>query len=133
MKVFLAAAALAMGLPGAAFAQDAATADVAPSPALQTRIDQLIPLLTRDGTVTYDAFFAPSFQAEISEERFWQVAHSLEGQFGAPVEILDLHVSSPTEATFTLRFEEAEAAVNLGIETGDSQRVTILSLRRPLM
>jgi beta-lactamase class A len=91
----------------------APAASLAKSP-LDTRIDQLIPLLKDQYPL--EQFFSPTFLNAIPPAQFKTVTQGIRAQYGDPTHIVSITPRSPFGATVKLAFAKAIATVELDVE-----------------
>ncbi|WP_431469754.1 serine hydrolase [Sphingosinithalassobacter sp. LHW66-3] len=125
----LAAAFAALTLTGApAVAQDApasppqAPQAIAPSPALQARIDELPAILSGGGD--YEAFFHPAFVAQVPKAQFDQMTAQMRAGADAPPEIADVEARDPNQAVITVAFANTTATLQIAVDPAEPHQVT---------
>lgn len=106
-----------------ATAASSATAPAA-DPATQARAEELLSLI--GGTVTFDSYFAPSFQAAIPKEKWDPLVTQLVTQLGKPVALASFVAVNPWAGTARVRFERGIANIQLAVEPSAPHRVTAL-------
>jgi hypothetical protein len=120
---FLASLALIVAsVPGTAVAQTPPTA-VAPAadPALTARAGELIGVVA--GTGDFDGYFAPSFHAALSKEKWDAVVTSMTAQMGKPLAIDSIKPATPFSADLRVRFERGIVNAQIAIDPAPPHRV----------
>ena len=100
----------------------ASPAPVQPSPAMVRRIAELPAIVAAKGD--FDAYFAPSFKAQVPKDKFDAIAPHIVLQYGAVGTVEKVTASSPYQATILLGFERGIATIQLTIDTAAPHAVT---------
>ena len=117
--LFLAATpAVAQTTPPPPPATSAATAD----PATLARVDELAPLL--GGADRFDSYFAPSFKAAVSKEKWDPIVAQLAAQMGKPTGLLSFAPANPWAGTARLAFEKGTATLQIAVDPAAPHQVT---------
>ncbi|QDX26352.1 serine hydrolase [Sphingomonas suaedae] len=97
-------------------------APVQPAPALTQRIAELPAIVAAKGD--FDAYFAPSFKAQVPKDKFDAIGPQLVAQYGAIGTVEKVTATSPYEATLLLGFERGIATIQLIVDPAPPHRVT---------
>lgn len=112
-KILLAAMLLAPANMTAT-AQPAQQNTVAPSPALQQRLDQLPAIINGEGD--YDTYFAAGFRDQVPEAKFRELGKQLSTAMGKASGVEQVAPLGPNEATIVIGFERGIARGRISID-----------------
>ncbi|WP_033073309.1 serine hydrolase [Sphingopyxis sp. MWB1] len=130
LSIFIASPGTAQTQPSVAEAtdktgkpQDAAAEDSA----FERRAAQLVDLFS--GRLNYGAYFAPLFQAAVSEAQFEALRANLITAYGEPLAVEAVEPLDPWRGTARLRFARASGTVTMEVSPDGEQRVTGLRIQ----
>jgi hypothetical protein len=124
MRLFACLAALSLAAPATAQTTPPAPAPapvqaIAPDPAFTARLNELPGLLA--GTVPFESYFAPSFQAQVTKAKFQQVTAGL-AAIGPFTGVESIEMTSPFAGTVRMGFRDAVIPMRLRVtETAPHQ------------
>lgn len=95
--------------------------------AFKQRAAQLVDLF--GGRLDYTAYFAPLFQAAVSEAQFDALRADLTATYGEPLTVEAVTPLDPWRGTAKLRFERATGTVTMEVSPEGEQRVTGLRIQ----
>lgn len=121
---WLAASMLAVASPAIAQAPAPVQTAVAPSLALQTRIDELPAII--NGTGDFDAFFAQLFKSQVPKAQFDQIGKQFRSQFGQATKVESVSVATPWDATVKLGFDKGVGTIRIVVDQASPHQVTAL-------
>lgn len=124
-RTAIVATALALVIPGVVSAQ-AAEKPASATTAFADRAAQLVDVI--NGNIAFSDYFAPSFQAAISETQFKAMNAGLLAQYGRALSIEKAISTDGQSGTLQLRFEKGVATVLLDVGKAPDTRVTGLRL-----
>jgi beta-lactamase class A len=106
-----------------AIAQPAASAPAAvASPALQSRLNQVVGLL--NGTGDYAELFAPAFREQVPEAKFEGIAIQLRGQGGAATGVESITPVDQWRATAKIGYEKMIVSVQIVLDPAGTHQIT---------
>jgi hypothetical protein len=117
---------LALASPPAA-QQQASPPVTKPSPALQARIDELIPLLS--GTGNYESFFAPGFQTSVPRPKFDAITTQLVAANGPVQRIASVVAADAHSALVRVDYRDVRVSFQIAVEPDAPHRVSTLLIR----
>lgn len=98
-----------------------------PSPALQARISELIPLLS--GTGSYENFFAPGFQTNVPKARFDAITAQLIAANGPVRRLGSIVAEDAHSALVRIDYRDATVSLRIAVEPAAPHRVSALLIR----
>lgn len=99
-----------------------ATDSVKPAPELTRRIEALPALI--EGTGDFDAFFAPSFKAQVPRAQFDAISAQLRSQHGKVLGIEGVTARTPYQAVVRVGFEKSVATVQIVVDPTPPHQVS---------
>lgn len=100
--------------------QAAAPAQAAPE--FEARVKELAGILSGKGD--YDAYFAPSFRAQVPKEKFDQINAQLIATNGPYSDIQNVETASPWSGTVTVAYRDALATIRIAVDPAAPHQVT---------